>query len=57
MVLPLVFLDGNGNVKIGDFGLALSREDDVLPPKVQVNGVDASADPEASLTGGKDKDK
>ncbi|KAI8909361.1 kinase-like domain-containing protein [Powellomyces hirtus] len=53
-----VFLDANGNVKIGDFGLALARED-VAPgatsgsaSKLPINGIDmGSVDPEASLTG------
>ncbi|TPX61382.1 hypothetical protein SpCBS45565_g07286 [Spizellomyces sp. 'palustris'] len=46
-----IFLDANDNVKIGDFGLALSRDDDMVP-KIQLNGTDSTAlDPEASLTG------
>ncbi|KAJ3150466.1 hypothetical protein HDU86_006639 [Geranomyces michiganensis] len=52
-----VFLDSNGNVKIGDFGLALSRED--ITPGTNEGGTTTTAttmsnlsvDPEASLTG------
>ncbi|KAI8816832.1 kinase-like domain-containing protein [Fimicolochytrium jonesii] len=49
-----VFLDASGNVKIGDFGLALSREDEGGLPKVVLNGMDGSTgslDPEGSFTG------
>ncbi|KAI8587008.1 kinase-like domain-containing protein [Geranomyces variabilis] len=51
-----VFLDANGNVKIGDFGLALARED--ITPGSTESGANSAAttsnlnlDPEASLTG------
>ncbi|KAJ3283638.1 hypothetical protein HK104_010287 [Borealophlyctis nickersoniae] len=42
-----VFLDGNGNVKIGDFGLALAREDEGT---VKAQALEAATFDDVSLT-------